>query len=418
MRRVAALTIGTIITISLTGCSTKPSTTATKPEAPSKVAAVKAPGEPDLITVTLTLKPEAENRLKILTGSIEQKPMPRSMSRPGDVIVPPGRSSVVAAPQTGTLMAAEGGVVPVPGLPVKKGQAMFTLLPLLSADRAVPTPIELFNIKTARTTAEGQFKTAKSQFDLATVNLKELEKLRKGDVPEVQLVTARNAYDQAKANFEAAERQLANFQEVLRPATEDAGKLAPLPLRAPSDGVLINVPVQLGQQVPAGSVLFEVANLDPVYIKVPVFVCEEELIARDKDAAVGGISDSPGKPTRPAKPARTTPSANALMTTVDLYYEVENHDGKLVPNQRVGVTLPLIGEAESLVAPYASILYDLNGGAWVYEALGKNAYARRRVIVDRVVGNEAVLAKGPKPGTKVVTDGAAELFGTEFGGSK
>ena len=60
---------------------------------------------------------------------------------------------------------------------------------------------------------------------------------------------------------------------------DDAGKLAPLALASPpADGVLININVQAGQQVPAGSILFEVANLDPVYIKVPVFVGEEETI--------------------------------------------------------------------------------------------------------------------------------------------
>jgi len=40
------------------------------------------------------------------------------------------------------------------------------------------------------------------------------------------------------------------------------------------------------------------------------------------------------------------------------------------------------------------------------------------VVVDHVIGHEAVLAMGPRPGTKVVTDGAAELFGTEFAGAK
>jgi hypothetical protein len=40
------------------------------------------------------------------------------------------------------------------------------------------------------------------------------------------------------------------------------------------------------------------------------------------------------------------------------------------------------------------------------------------VFVDRVVGDMAALTSGPKPGAKVVSEGAAELFGTEFGGSK
>lgn len=414
--RVPVAALGLILTGCLAGCSTKPSTAA-KPEAPAKVATVKLPGEADLVAITL--KPEAETRLKILTASIEKKPVPRTISRPGDVVVPPGRASIVSAPQTGTLTAAQGGVVPVPGLAVKQGQIMFTLLPILSADRAVLTPAEQANFNVAKADAEGQLKIAKPRFDNAKDILERTEKLaRTRDVPPSALEDARNAYETAKATLEAAEMRFSIFQKALGIGAEDAGKLAPLPLRAPADGVLINVPVQVGQQVPVGSILFEVANLDPVYIKVPVFVGEEETIALDKDAAIGGIADAPGKPTRPAKSVKTTPSANALTTSVDLYYEVENHDGKLRPGQRVGVTLPLKGEAESLVAPYAAILYDLNGGAWVYEAMGKHVFARRRVIVDHVIGTEAVLAIGPKPGTKVVTDGAAELFGTEFGGSK
>jgi hypothetical protein len=36
-------------------------------------------------------------------------------------------------------------------------------------------------------------------------------------------------------------------------------------------------------------------------------------------------------------------------------------------------------------------------------------------MVAAVVGEQAALASGPPPGASVVTDGAAELFGTEFG---
>ncbi len=416
-RRVARAAAAALLAPAFGGCSTKPASTAAKPPSPAAVA--KLPGEADLVAVTL--KPEAEKRLAIATAPVEKRPVARALTMGGDVVVPPGRASIVSAPQTGTVVASEGGAPPSPGLPVKKGQAVFTLLPILSADRAVLTPVERINFEDARNGAEGQLKAARPQFEQAKVNLERMEGLaRKGDISPAQVVDARNAYNQAKATLDAAEGRWSIFEKALASGAgaEDAGKLAPLPLRAPADGVLINVAVQAGQQVPAGSVLFEVAVLDPVYIKVPVFVGEEDLIDPDKDAAVGGLADAPGRKTKPAKAVHTTPSANPLATTVDLYYEVENHDGKLRPGQRVGVTLPLKGDAESLVVPYASILYDLNGGAWVYEDMGKHTFARRRVVVDHVVGPEAVLALGPKVGTRVVTDGAAELFGTEFAGSK
>jgi hypothetical protein len=60
----------------------------------------------------------------------------------------------------------------------------------------------------------------------------------------------------------------------------------------------------------------------------------------------------------------------------------------------------------------------VHGGAWVYENTGALVFVRRRIEVDFVSGSAAVLERGPKPGTKVVAAGAAELFGTEFGAGK
>ena len=45
-------------------------------------------------------------------------------------------------------------------------------------------------------------------------------------------------------------------------------------------------------------------------------------------------------------------------------------------------------------------------------------YARERVVVADITGANAVLALGPAVGARVVTDGAAELFGVEFGAGK
>lgn len=411
----AAAILALILAGSGVGCSSKPSGAAAKPAAPASVA--KLPTEADLVVVTL--KPEAETRLGIAAAAIERKPMNQALTLGGDVVIPPGRSSIVSSPQTGTLVAADQGINARPGTIIKEGQLIFTLLPILSADRAMLSPVERVNFEALKADAEGQLQSARPQYKQAKENRDRLEQLvRTRDASAASLADARNAYDQAKATLDAAEGRWAIFQKALSPGMEDAGKLAPLSIRAPSNGVLINVNVQPGQQVTAGSVLFEVANLNPVYVKVPVFVGEEEGIAPDRDAAIGGLADAPGRPTKPGKPVQTTPSANALNTTIDLYYEVENGDGKLRPGQKVGVTIPLKGEVDSLTVPKAAILRDMNGGAWVYESLGKHAFARRRVIVTRVIGTAAVLALGPKPGALIVTDGAAELFGTEFGGGK
>jgi multidrug efflux pump subunit AcrA (membrane-fusion protein) len=107
-----------------------------------------------------------------------------------------------------------------------------------------------------------------------------------------------------------------------------------------------------------------------------------------------------------------------LSASADLYFEAANRDGKLNPGQRVGVELPLRGEREGLVVPAKAILYDIYGGTWVYEKTGEHAFQRQRILVEYTQEDLAILRKGPAAGTEVVVDGAAELYGTEFGSGK
>ncbi|MGB5037290.1 MAG: efflux RND transporter periplasmic adaptor subunit, partial [Blastocatellia bacterium] len=119
-----------------------------------------------------------------------------------------------------------------------------------------------------------------------------------------------------------------------------------------------------------------------------------------------------------ARPVSAPPTADAASSTADLYYELPNGDGRLRPGERVGVTLSLKSTEDSLVVPWAAVLHDVNGGTWVYENTAPQVFVRRPVEVRDVVDRLAVLARGPAPGTRVVTAGAAELFGTEFGPGK
>jgi hypothetical protein len=43
------------------------------------------------------------------------------------------------------------------------------------------------------------------------------------------------------------------------------------------------------------------------------------------------------------------------------------------------------------------------------------SYVRRSIAIDHVEGDRAVLRDGPAPGTSVVTVGAPELLGIEYG---
>jgi hypothetical protein len=88
--------------------------------------------------------------------------------------------------------------------------------------------------------------------------------------------------------------------------------------------------------------------------------------------------------------------------------------------ERLGIqTRPVlvgkVGNATRRVVPYGALLYDAKGDTWVYVNPAPLDYVREPVTVDHIEGDQAVLTDGPPEGTRVVSVGAAELYGTETG---
>jgi len=67
------------------------------------------------------------------------------------------------------------------------------------------------------------------------------------------------------------------------------------------------------------------------------------------------------------------------------------------------------------VVPYASVVYDLKGAAWVYTNPEPLTYVRYSVKVELISGNEVYVTDGPPVGTPIVVVGVAELYGAEKG---
>jgi hypothetical protein len=102
---------------------------------------------------------------------------------------------------------------------------------------------------------------------------------------------------------------------------------------------------------------------------------------------------------------------------LSLYYVVPGKDHGLTVNDRMRVELQLSGSnVKKKVVPYSSVYYDAKGDAWIYVNTKPLVFERRRVGVERVAGELAVLSDGPPVGTPVVTVGAALLYGAEIFG--
>ncbi|NUR61785.1 MAG: hypothetical protein HOV87_24460 [Catenulispora sp.] len=103
---------------------------------------------------------------------------------------------------------------------------------------------------------------------------------------------------------------------------------------------------------------------------------------------------------------------------------LEQANGTVLPTVRlsqsaleaVGVRTAAVQSAPSgLMIPTAAVIYSPDGAPWTYVVVGPGSYLRHPIAVDHVSGSEAFLRSGPAAGTTVVTIGAPELLGAEYG---
>lgn len=347
----------------------------------------------DLIKITLTA--EAEARLGIATTNAEQKTLPQKRKVGGEIVVPSGGALFLAAPVAATVSASAG--VAKTGVTVKRGETLVTLIPLAPVDRDLRGQADRSTIA-----AEARFTAAKSKLERA-------EKVLAGGAGTQRAVEEAQAeHDVAKADLDAAKQRGASM------VTSPLGADVTVTIRAPHDGVVRQVGASPGQSVAAGTMLVEVVGTSALWVRVPLFVAEARRIRPDAAATVLAFGS---EDRQEALPAHAPPVADAVASTVDLTYEL----GKTVgfrQGERVEVELTYKGEAPVLVVPASALVRDAQGGVWLYESLGEHVFARRRVDLAGIRGDDALLARGPNPGTPVVRAGAAELWGVELGSGK
>jgi membrane fusion protein, heavy metal efflux system len=399
------------------GCQ-KPKVTPATNEKPAKLE--PHPTEQDIYRIKLTEK--AQERLQISTAPAQMQSVPRSRRLGGDVIVPDGMRIPVMAPLPGKLSIADGQNGLVAGQKVKTNQPLLQLTPILRPDLEVPGVAERVQMANARAAlitaqiqAQGDFEQSKATVEGAKIALDRSRQLlsdRAGSRRAVDEFEA--AYNVAQRGLEAAKQR----KELLDKLTLEAesGEAPTVIITAPRDGIVQTITSSIDQVVSAGSPLFEIVDLSELWVRVPIYAGQVHEFDLEKSASLLSLA---GQSAAIAlQRINAPPTANALASSVDVYFKLANSGGEFLPGQRVMVDLPMIGEQESLVVPRAAVVYDIHGIGWVYIKSGERQYERARVAVQFTTDEFAVLRSGPAAGTQVVVDGAAELFGTEFGAGK
>lgn len=372
----------------MSGCSSDTSPPA-KTEPPAHVEAAK----PEAELTTVKLSAEAIKRLGIETAVSRTDSAAATRSLGGEIAVPEGKLVTVTAPLAGTITGAAG---PQPGTRVTRGARLMTLTPLASSDR--DQSIE----------ARRAVDAAQADVDVVRLRVQRLEQLLKDGAASVRSV------EEARGQLQVSEAALNAARERLAAVSEGpVGRQGEITITAPLDGIVQAISAAPGQTVAASAPLIQIAQVSTLWVRVPVFAGGVGEIDGAQPASV--IRLGGGEPPRSAARITAPLKADPAAASVDLYYEITGTGATFRPGERVMVELPLKSSQRGLIVPDVAVLYDIHGDAWVYQDMGNNTYARKRVQIARHAGGQAVIARGIVEGVKVVTAGAAELFGTEFG---
>ncbi len=240
--------------------------------------------EADLTTVRLTER--AVERVGIEVGAVTSRELRRHRALGGELIPPPGSAVRVSAPRAATVLAPESGRIPAAGATVSAGQQLLRLAIL-------PNGNAWGGAREALTVAEARLTNARAKADRALTLLNDS-------------VGSLAAYEDARAELEsaAAEAQAwrARFDLLQTGVTgADAAALSPVVLMAPRSGSVLSLSVTAGQTVVDGAALLEIVDLDPLWVRVPLYAGD----VADVDAeAPARFSSSPIRPERRARQRR------------------------------------------------------------------------------------------------------------------
>ena len=353
---------------------------------------------------TVYINDDSYRKLGIQVATIKRQATADSKTYGAEIVVPSGGLISISAPITGKLISLDKTQL-IAGAPVKAGQLLYRIQPMITADARA-------NLVNALTDAESLVNVSKSQLEAAEIALNRAKKLLQDLVGSQRNVDEANAaHEIALRNNEAAHAKRNALRQVV-----NLGSVEEIDIKSPQAGIISNIFAAPSQLVSAGNPIIQISELNTLWVRVPIPSSDLSIIDLKADAILQSQSGASKEPSLHAKPINAPPTADPLTSATHLYYALKNIDSTWRPMQRITVTLNTLSKSDNkLTIPYSAVVYDIYGGSWVYMQQTKNSYERKRVFLDHVSGNQAIISEEPTENSKIVINGALELFAVETG---
>jgi len=180
-------------------------------------------------------------------------------------------------------------------------------------------------------------------------------------------------------------------------------------ITSPIDGVVTDLPFYPGETGPAGAAVVTVMDVSRVTARTHISQTDAAQIAVGNNANL--IGDN-GVPT-PGKVTHVSPALDAGNTTVEVWVEADNKDGRLRPGASVRVEMVAKTVPDAIVIPLTAVLTSPQGATYAVLIDKDNKPHLRKIAVGIRDAGKAQVTDGLGSGDRVATTGAYELFKLE-----
>jgi len=212
-----------------------------------------------------------------------------------------------------------------------------------------------------------------------------------GSLPEVQWVEVQSKVAQARSSLDVAKKNLSDCRLV-----------------APVSGIIGKKMIGVGETaLPSQAV---VTILDISSVKVKVAVPETEVAAISPNTPSRITVEAAGVETGGGAIEKGV-VADALTHTYDLFVNVSNRDGQLLPGMVASVRFAAVAQQQAgqTLLPVSAVQRRADGSLFVWTVGNDSTAHRMPVSVGPTQGNRIVVSSGIEDGQRVVTEGYQKL---------
>ena len=321
-------------------------------------------------STTFIVEKETQFLFNIQTQKIGTGDFNESSVLLGTVIAAPQGRAVIQTPQAGKIVSLRVA----PGQRVGKGQVVAVIEQQVDAGTQI-------SILSQSNSVNAEYDAAKAQYERLL---------------GIADIAAKKDITEAKARYESAKKNKALFDAN---TGRNTGNTKAITLTSPVSGVVSTFNYAIGAVVSGGETLFEITNLDQVFVEAQVFATDAEKL---KSATGFTTISNADTLVYKLKMISTAQSVNSGNQSQKVVFEIINPKGQFKIGENVNVRMTGNNVIRQVVIPNEAIT-DVNGKSAIFIKDKAEQFSISFVVKGQSNDKFTVISKGTEDGERVVT---------------